>query len=150
MTHGEEEEVNVLVHECHVAIWIHLASLREGATKGERVMWVVWQCRSAILRYRRYRRLRLNPLKEVADFAGNDAMSADVHDFIEELAENLTERQRQMLDLILQGYPTRDIARILGIKPESVSVERNRIIHKMRRRSEEIESINNKKNHNKR
>lgn len=58
------------------------------------------------------------------------------NELLDTLSEGLTAHERQIVELVRGGYSSKEIADILGIKPESVDVERSRIIGKMRQRAE--------------
>ena len=51
------------------------------------------------------------------------------------LLDSLTPRERQVLDLIVQGLPSKRIATQLGIAENTVKVHRDRLMHKMQVRS---------------
>ena len=46
--------------------------------------------------------------------------------------EDLTPRELQILQLIAQGKSNKDIAQLLGLSVNTVSVHRNNLMHKMR------------------
>ena len=50
----------------------------------------------------------------------------------DEEREELTPRERQILQLIAQGKSNKDIAALLGLSVNTVSVHRNNLMHKMR------------------
>jgi FixJ family two-component response regulator len=51
------------------------------------------------------------------------------------LLDSLTRRERQVMDLIVQGLPSKQIAAQLGIAENTVKVHRDRLMHKMQVRS---------------
>ena len=63
-------------------------------------------------------------------------------EYLEELAEHLSERQRYTLSLFLQGYSIKEIAEKLNIKPDSVKKQRQRMIEKMRQAYYDIHGQN--------
>ena len=134
---GDEAVMRNLVHECYVAMWLHFDTLRPGASKGERAMWVVWQCRFARRCYNRYNRLLSVRRGEVSAEKFDD-LRVGHRELIVELSGGLTPHEQRILDLMLEGYRPREIAMVLDIKPESVSVEWNRIIKKMRQNADKI------------
>lgn len=73
---------------------------------------------------------------DLVDQAANGYETNSNSELIQELAADLSSHEHELLNLILQGYNTSEIADIMGIKAASVSVERNRIIKKMRLRAE--------------
>jgi DNA-binding CsgD family transcriptional regulator len=73
---------------------------------------------------------------DLVDQAANGYETNSNSELIQELAADLSSHEHELLNLILQGYNTSEMADIMGIKAASVSVERNRIIKKMRLRAE--------------
>jgi FixJ family two-component response regulator len=51
------------------------------------------------------------------------------------LLDSLTRRERQVMDLIVQGLPSKQIAAELGIAENTVKVHRDRLMHKLQVRS---------------
>jgi FixJ family two-component response regulator len=51
------------------------------------------------------------------------------------LLDSLTRRERQVVELIVQGLPSKQIAAQLGIAENTVKVHRDRLMHKMQVRS---------------
>ncbi len=49
--------------------------------------------------------------------------------------ERLSERERQVMDLVVAGKPNREIAALLGISPRTVEVFKSRMMEKMQARS---------------
>jgi RNA polymerase sigma factor (sigma-70 family) len=50
----------------------------------------------------------------------------------EELLQSLTPRERQVLDLVIQGSMNKEIADALGTSEKTIKVHRGRVMHKMR------------------
>lgn len=73
---------------------------------------------------------------DLVDQSANGYETNSNSELIQELAADLSSHEHELLNLILQGYNTSEMADIMGIKAASVSVERNRIIKKMRLRAE--------------
>lgn len=73
---------------------------------------------------------------DLVDQAANGYETNSNSELIQELAADLSSHEHELLNLILQGYNTSEMADMMGIKAASVSVERNRIIKKMRLRAE--------------
>jgi FixJ family two-component response regulator len=60
------------------------------------------------------------------DFVGEDL------DDIEKSLRRFTDREREILDLVVDGFSSREIAEQLGISPKTVEAHRARITDKMR------------------
>lgn len=135
---GDEVLTRDLIHECYLAIWNRLGGLREDSHMGEKRMWVVWQCRSVFLRQKSKKIKSLMTIMggDLVDQAANGYETNSNSELIQELSADLSSHEHELLNLILQGYNTSEMADIMGIKAASVSVERNRIIKKMRLRAE--------------
>jgi FixJ family two-component response regulator len=84
------------------------------------------------------------PYTEAALLAAvNEALARDARQFvhqarsaeIEARQTRLTERERQVMDLVVEGRPNRDIAAVLDISPRTVEVFKARMMEKMQARS---------------
>jgi len=84
------------------------------------------------------------PYEEAALLAAvSEAMERDhsqyaAHTHVAEIAariERLSERERQVMDLVVAGKPNREIAAELGISPRTVEVFKARMMEKMQARS---------------
>jgi FixJ family two-component response regulator len=60
------------------------------------------------------------------DFVGEDL------DYIDDSLSRLTEREREVLDLLVDGYSSREIASQLGVSIKTIEAHRARINDKMR------------------
>ena len=60
------------------------------------------------------------------EFVGEDL------DFIEDSLSRITEREREVLDLLVEGYPSREIGSQLGVSTKTIEAHRARINDKMR------------------
>lgn len=78
------------------------------------------------------------------EFKGMEYILTSLHDITEfeqaikarkeedaSLVENLTERERDVIKLVVAGHSTKDIAKIIGISPRTVDVYRSNIINKL-------------------
>jgi RNA polymerase sigma factor (sigma-70 family) len=129
-------EMSRLVHECDVELWTHIEKIRQGATKAELAAWVILRCRNAVKSYRRLNKVSTLPIEVVGDDDLCVVEGDERNELLDTLSEGLTAHERQIVELVRGGYSSKEIADILGIKPESVDVERSRIIGKMRQRAE--------------
>jgi FixJ family two-component response regulator len=60
------------------------------------------------------------------EFVGEDL------DFIEDSLSRITEREREVLDLLVEGYPGREIGSQLGVSTKTIEAHRARINDKIR------------------
>ncbi|OYY92637.1 MAG: DNA-binding response regulator [Hydrogenophilales bacterium 28-61-23] len=77
-------------------------------------------------------------LKAVSEALERDTREYAVQAHVAEIAahiERLSERERQVMDLVVAGKPNREIAEELGISPRTVEVFKARMMEKMQARS---------------
>ncbi len=77
-------------------------------------------------------------LNAVAEAIDRDTRTHATHSHVAEIAariERLSEREHQVMDLIVAGKPNREIAEALGISPRTVEVFKARMMEKMQARS---------------
>lgn len=121
-----------LVQDTMLALWQARATLRSGVSLLEERAWVRFRCRSVISHHRRRKKLEMTGM-DCADLAADAADNK--RSLIRELASDLTPHEREMLELMLDGYQTDEIAEMYGIKRRSVNVMRHRIVEKLREAS---------------
>lgn len=77
-------------------------------------------------------------LAAVVDAMERDTRESAVQTHVAEITariERLSERERQVMDLVVAGKPNREIAEELGISPRTVEVFKARMMEKMQARS---------------
>lgn len=121
-----------LVQDVLLALWRYRATLCEGASAAEEYVWVRLHTRSVLQHYRRRSKPVLVPIEE--SMAVEEAREP-YSDTIAELAVGLSDYEHKALGLMLDGYSVSEMAKMLGIKPASVSQLRYRIVQKMREQS---------------
>lgn len=134
---GGAVECDDLVQEVLTSLWRYRHTLREGASPGEEKAWVRWHCRSVISHMRRRKQVETTRLDDDQLPATN--VEDDHRATIAELATDLTAHEQQVLQMILDGYQTEEIAERLGIKTRSVAQTRWRIVQKMKLKNEKHE-----------
>jgi len=86
------------------------------------------------------RREMLNAIRQVHEqgaFLSNNVAQEVLQDYsqnghtVEDVEQNLTERERQVLELIVRGRSNKEIALELGISPKTVSVHRTNLMSKL-------------------
>lgn len=132
---GEYHRCAEMRQSCLIRIWRRMGRLPVDATPIKERMWVYWQCRSAIHRWRRKRReIPMVPIDEtIADtLAVPDG--GEVRDRLEVLSEVLTPHERHAFWMMAGGYTAEEIAMELGIKRHSAEQLRYRIMQRIRQR----------------
>jgi RNA polymerase sigma factor (sigma-70 family) len=126
---GRSEDCADLMQDCLAALWHFRHTLRPDASPAQERLWVKYHCRSVFSHRKRRWEPQFTPLDE-------DRLPAeeppDNRAVIEELACNLSDRERHILDLILDGYSRSEIAALLDLKAGTVTQIRFRIIEKMK------------------
>lgn len=131
---GNRNRCAELIQECYITIWRYLPNLREGASMFHERAWVAWQCRSTFshLRYRR-QALSFLPINEnIADTVANFADDG-LRDYIDSLAVGLTPYEQRAFAMMADGWSVDEMARELGLKHQSATVLRHRIIKKLKK-----------------
>lgn len=142
--HGDELLYNDLSQECYATIWNSIDKLRPKASAFQQRLWVVLLCRSTIGHYLRHEPLQLVPLESVADTLKVATGNENLREAIDELAVGLSDTERKVIYLGIEGYSHLEIGIKLGVKADTVAHIRSRAIGKMRK---ELASINEQNNH---
>lgn len=129
-----------VMQEVLASLWRHRHDLRPGASDGEERVWIRFHCRSVASHLRRKKNIATVSLSSLStrspytqesdDWCAVD--SANNRQTIEDLSSTLTPHERQVLQLMLDGYSNDEIAELLQIKPRSVTQTRWRIVKKMK------------------
>lgn len=132
---GDEELCAELVQECYLAIWFRLGTLRRGSIALQQRAWVAWQCRSVFSHRKRKDRPIWLPVDALAESIPSPDNDNSLREQIEELAVDLNAKERQLLDLLLEGYQLTEIAHMWGITYSAVKKKKQRMIEKMKART---------------
>lgn len=135
---GDAERAAELRQDCLIAVWHRLPSLRPGALRLQEAAWVAWQCRSVFSRMRFDRGLWVPIDDKIAESL---AVSPEDNprEVIDLLASGLTDHERRMLDLMLEGRDASEVAKAMGIKQRSAVILRHRVIKKMKDNIDKID-----------
>lgn len=117
--------------EIFADLWKNISALDPSRGAWSQRHWVLARCRSVFSHWRRSQKLQLVPLKAGFDVPMEETDN-ELHEVVMELSEGLSPREREVLDCLLEDLSIGEIARRLGIKPQSVSHIRQCIIKKMR------------------
>lgn len=131
---GDEDLCVELMQECYIYIWTYLPNLSSNANWIQQFYWVSWQCRGALSHWKRRKKHEHNliDLSDVDRFPAHDDSAAK--ETLEELRQLLNDEERQILDLLWQGYNDREIGQQLQIKTGTVKKKRQRLYQKIRSR----------------
>lgn len=139
-TGGNEAQTADLVQDVLLCLWNRRGTLRPGATQWQERAWVRLQCLSVLQHHSRKRGVETVPLPpegiEALPMADSGDDTAQERERLYALADGLTAHERRLLDLLLENYSVAEIAKIMGIRPKSVSQLKMRMLEKMKRNSE--------------
>lgn len=124
---GDYERCRDLVQEVSLSLWEHYGRLRPDTGPLQERAWVVWHTRSVLDHLHRRPSPTLVPLTD--DIA---AESDDTSETVDELLASLSDADRRLVQLRLEGYDGDYIARELGVKRDVVYQRLHRIIEKLR------------------
>lgn len=134
---GDEQLCRDLMQEVAVGMWLRYSEREWKVWGGAQRAWVYWQTRHfvshAVRDWRLRERRAAGGSEEVAE-QGEDAEDA----LVDELAAGLPGRERQLLELMRQGYRYEEIAERMGVSMRTVKRLRASMVEAMRRRAEEL------------
>ena len=133
---GDTERTADLVQEVMMSLWHYRHTLRSGASAGEERQWVRWHCRSVFSHLRRKGDVETVPLEEAPEVADDDRSGRDL---IDRLADGLNDRERQMLELVLDGYTDGEAATALGVTEAEARRLHATVIEKMKRNAKRMD-----------
>lgn len=125
---GDQALCDDLVQEVLLGLWLHLDRYRRSVPEK---VWVAWQTRTILYDYRRH---RLPPPQrlayEVADSLAEESLHA--REQLDELAAYLTDDERHLVQLHLDGYKTNEIAQQMDLTPNAVYKRMKKVMEKLR------------------
>ncbi len=125
---GDQALCDDLVQEVLLGLWLHLDRYRRSVPEK---VWVGWQTRTILYDYRRH---RLPPPQrlayEVADSLAEESLHA--REQLDELAAYLTDDERHLVQLHLDGYKTNEIAQQMDLTPNAVYKRMKKVMEKLR------------------
>lgn len=133
---GDEQLCRDLMQEAVACMWMNYRC-REGLLwEAAQGAWVYWQTMHGISHALRGRRRRH---AAVALAENEEAVEPDYDgNLVDELAAGLAERERQLLELLRQGYRNEEIAKMMDISPSTLKRIRRSMLEHMRRRAEAL------------
>lgn len=134
---GKADSPDDLAQEVRIGLWQHFCAMQRELPHWKESLWVYWYTRSILshrLRHTSIELVRLNNvmLDTIAEHSGDD------YALLDELAEGLDDSSRRLLDLMLQGYGSDEIAQLEGISMEALRARRHRLVDQLRRRAADL------------
>ena len=125
---GDGALCSELVQEVLEQLWHYRGKLREGASELQERTWVKYHCRSVFSHRRRAKKV------PTVDITGVEAAEPvdNMRETLLDMADDLNTREREVLQMLLDGYKVAEIAEHFGLKAHSVSQMKLRMIEKMR------------------
>ncbi len=130
---GHREECEDLMQDCLADLWHYRHTLRPDANEKQERLWVKYHCRSVFSHRNARPTIETTTLDEARTVAEENI---DTRSLIAELATTLSDSEHRVLDLILNGFSTAEIAELLGVKAATISQTRYRIIEKMKKQTD--------------
>lgn len=133
---SDEQLCRDLMQEAVTCMWMNYRR-REGLLwEAAQGAWVYWQTMHGISHALRGRRLRdRNVVLAEVDLAEEQHSEEAL---VDELAADLAERERQLLQLLRQGYRNEEIAEMMDISLSTLKRLRRSMLEGMRRRAETL------------
>ena len=120
-----------LLHEVFIDLWSAIDLFDPSFSPRQQRQWLRSRCRGV---YKRHRRLLGPSLLPLSVDMPDDVSPELLRESIEELAEDLDDTERNLLDLLLQGYSNTESAQRLGLSRSAVTKRYRRMIEKMKQR----------------
>ena len=134
---GDEHLCRDLIQEAVAGMWTNFGERQARMWSSAQGAWVYWQTRHfvshAVRDWRLNERRAAGGSEEVAE-QGEGAEDA----LVDELAAGLPSRERQLLELMRQGYRYEEIAERMDVSLATVKRVRASMVEAMRRRAEEL------------
>jgi two-component system response regulator FixJ len=70
-------------------------------------------------------------IKSALAISAEKATEASLREKLSQKLKMLSDRERDVLRLVVEGYPNREIARTLAISPRTVDIHRARVMEKL-------------------
>lgn len=127
---GHRQDCEDLMQDCLAALWHYRHTLRQDANEKQERLWVKYHCRSVFSHRNARHTIETTTLDEASSLAEENT---DNRKLINELSSTLSDGEHRVLNLIIDGFSTAEIATLLGVKAATVSQTRYRIIEKMKK-----------------
>lgn len=133
--HSDRERTKDMVQEVYLVLWLRFDQLDDRYGEWQQRQWLKRLTRSVLVDL--YRRAEPEPealTEQMADSLPDQ--SADYAGDVEEMLAVLTDDERRLMQMRLDGYDGAEIADALGISPSAVYTRTNRILKKLRTKFE--------------
>ena len=142
---GDEQLCRDLIQEAVAGMWLNFSERQTRMWSGAQGAWVYWQTRHYVSHA-----VRDWHLRERRAGCGGEAAKEEGHvaeeNLVDEFAADLQGRERQLLELLRQGYRYEEIAERMDVSLATVKRIRASMVDGMRRRAEELGMIEAKGN----
>lgn len=116
-----------------MALWEYYGRLRVGATVGEERIWVLWYTRRTLHNLHRRPQPEFEPVTdEMADRVSEESHREG--ELVEAMLESLSEEERELIRLRLDGYDAEEIGRMKALTADAVYQKIHRAIKKLKKR----------------
>lgn len=132
---GRADCVADLLQEVTMHLWHCRHTLRAGSTARQERAWVRFHCRSVFEHQRRRPGLETVELEEALHVAVDDEGLAET---IDRLSTDLTDTERRVLELVLDGYTDGEIGSLLQVGTKEAGRLHTVVLDKMKRKAKEI------------
>ena len=131
---GDEQLCRDLMQEVAVGMWLRYSEREWKVWGGAQRAWVYWQTRH--FASHAVRDWHLREREALLPEAADGEVQAARESLVDELAVELQGRERQMLELLRQGYRYEEIAERMGVSMRTVKRLRASMVEAMRQRAE--------------
>lgn len=131
---GDEQLCRDLMQEAVAGMWLRYSEREGRMWSGAQGAWVYWQTMHFVTHA--VRDWHLREREALQPEADDDEVQESRESLIDELAAELQGRERQLLELMRQGYRYEEIAERMGVSLATVKRVRASMVEAMRRRAE--------------
>ena len=130
--HNNRELCRDMVQEVFLTLWLHYDQLNVEANQWQQRAWVWRTTRSVLVNLYRMRKSETVSLENISEEQMADT-TVDFSEHIDDLMLRLSNEDRRLMQMRLDGYDAAEIAQALGIERNTVYQRVNRIINKLRK-----------------
>jgi RNA polymerase sigma factor (sigma-70 family) len=135
---NDEQLCRDLIQEVVSGMWLNFSERQSRVWSGAQGAWVYWQTRHFVFNAVRDWRLRERKSGGSAAVEAEEQGEGAEDALVDELAADLHGRERQLLELLRQGYRQKEIAERMGVSLATVKRVHASMVETMCRRAEEL------------